>query len=134
MNIFKQTHIDDLNFAMKVASYKNNVIAENIANVDTPNYKAKKVEFNEVMEAYMGQGKKLPLMTTDGKHLQASDSFVSMENFARYQNNPSLRNDGNDVNPDYEMTELASNSINYSLFSQITTMEIVRLKSAIAGR
>ena len=134
MNIFSQTHIDDLNFAMKVASYKNDVIAANIANVDTPGYKAKKIEFNEVMKTYMGQGKKLPLMTTDGKHFPSSDSMIDIKDFARYQNNPSLRNDGNDVNPDYEMTELAANSIDYTLFTQITTMEILRLKSAIAGR
>ena len=134
MNIFSQTHLDDLNFALKVSSYKNEIIAKNIANIDTPNYKAKKVEFNEVMKAYMGQGKNLPLMLTDGKHIPSSDSFVNIKNFARYQNNPSLRNDGNDVNPDYEMTELAANSIDYTLFTQISSMEILRLKSAIAGR
>lgn len=134
MNIFSQTHIDDLNFAMKVSSYKNDIIAGNIANVDTPGYKAKKVDFNEVMSAYMGCGKKLPLMNTDEKHFPSTDSFIDMKNFARFQNNPSLRYDGNDVNPDYEMTELAANSIDYTLFTQITTMEILRLKSAIAGR
>jgi flagellar basal-body rod protein FlgB len=119
---------------MKVSSYKNEIISENIANVDTPNYKAKKVEFDEIMGAYMGSKNKMPLMKTDGKHFPASDEVINMDNFARNQNNPSLRNDGNDVNLDYEMTELAANSIQYSMFSQITSMEIIRLKSAIAGR
>ncbi|MCD8568298.1 MAG: flagellar basal body protein, partial [Geovibrio sp.] len=60
-NIFSMSNVDKLSYGMDTASVKNNVIAENIANVDTPTYKASKLEFDEVMQDFLGTGKKLPL-------------------------------------------------------------------------
>jgi flagellar basal-body rod protein FlgB len=134
MNLFQDTNINSLNYALKVASTKNEIISENIANVDTPGFKAKKIDFDEVMQNYYSNRKNLPLYTTDSNHIPAKDSELGIYSFARFQNNPSLRNDGNDVNLDYEMSEMASNSVMYSMFSQITSMEFMKLKSAIAGR
>lgn len=134
MNIFQQTNIDLLSQGMSISSVKNNVIAENIANVDTPGFRAKKLVFDEAMSGYLSGGKNMPLKVTDGKHIQAEDSSHNISSFARLQNNPSLRNDGNDVNLDFEMSEMSSNSIMYSMYSQITSMEFMKLKSAIAGR
>lgn len=134
MNIFNKTVINDLSFALKVNSIKNNILANNIANVDTPNYKAKKLEFSEVMREYFSGGSKLPLKTTNKRHLKGTIDIADPNSFVRLQNNPSLRNDGNDVNLDYEMSEMAKNSIQYSMFSQIIGGKFTGLKSAIQGR
>lgn len=134
MNIFQRMNIDGLQYGMSVASKKNDVIAENIANVDTPGFKARKLEFDEAMAGFYGAGKNMPLTVTDGRHIQAEDATLNVSSYARFQNNPSLRNDGNDVNLDYEMSEMSSNSVMYSMYSQITSMEFMKLKSAIQGR
>ncbi|MGA1861412.1 flagellar basal body rod protein FlgB [Deferribacter thermophilus] len=134
MDLFKAVNIDKLSYALDVTSYKNKVISENIANVDTPFYKAKKLDFKEVMQNVMKSGKKLPLKVTDKKHISANSENFSVSNYVKYQNNMSVRNDGNDVNLDYEMSELAANGILYNMLSQIAGYEFTRLKTSIQGR
>jgi len=86
------------------------------------------------MSEFYGEGKKLPLTVTNPMHFTGKPNILEIESFAREQNNPSLRNDGNDVNLDYEMSEMAKNSIQYSMFSQIIAGKFTGLKSAITGR
>jgi flagellar basal-body rod protein FlgB len=133
-NIFSDSQINTLAYGMDTLSVKNGVIAENIANVDTPGYKAHKLVFDEVMSEYTGQGKKLPLYITNEKHLTPKGFNAMPEDFVRRQNNPSLRNDGNDVNLDYEMSEMGESSVLYQELSQITAGKFTKLKLAIQGR
>lgn len=133
-NIFSMSNIDKLSYGMDTASVKNNVIAENIANVDTPTYKASKLEFNEVMGDFLGTGKKLPLAQTHAKHFSTGGFSGVPADYVRFQNNPSLRNDGNDVNLDYEMSEMAANSVLFQELSQLTAGAFTKLKTAIQGR
>ncbi len=133
-NIFSMSNVDKLSYGMDTTSVKNNVIAENIANVDTPTYKASKLEFDEVMQDFLGTGKKLPLVQTNEKHFATGGFKGIPADYVRFQNNPSLRNDGNDVNLDYEMSEMASNSVLYQELTQITAGTFTKLKTAIQGR
>jgi len=134
MDIFNRTVINDLSYALKVNSVKNDILSNNIANVDTPNYKAKKLVFSEVMKEYFSGGSRLPLKTTHPGHIQPGSNISDPSSFVRFQNNPSLRNDGNDVNLDYEMSEMAKNGIQYSMFSQIVSNKFLGLKTVIQGR
>jgi len=125
--------INDLNAALNVSALKNKVIAENIANIDTPGYKAKNIDFKKVMEEYFSGGQKVSLKTTHEKHIKganSSEGFISTE----FRNSPSLRNDGNDVNIDLEMYELSANGVLYSELSQLTGYQFTKLKTAITGR
>ncbi len=134
MDMFDKMNIYGLNYAMDVSAKKNQVISENIANVDTPNYKAKDLNFEKAMKEYFSGGNNLPLKVTHKNHISPQNTGGNINSLIYEQNNPSLRNDGNDVNLDYEMSEMASNAVKYSMFSQITGTEFARLKSAIAGR
>jgi flagellar basal-body rod protein FlgB len=133
MGIFYNTMIKDLSVALNVSSLKNKVIAENIANVDTPNYKSRNVNFEKAMQEYYSGGQKLSLKKTDEKHFSGNkgeNSIVSID----LRNSPSLRNDGNDVNIDLEMYELSANGVLYSELSQLTGYQFTKLKTAITGR
>jgi len=132
--IFSQSGIEKLSLGMDTASMKNRVVAENIANIDTPGFKSKDIKFHNVMKEYLGEGKKLPLSRTNEKHLPPSGAMISPATFVYQQNNPSVRNDGNDVNVDYEMSQLAENNVRYQMLSQITAGKFTKLKSAIQGR
>jgi len=132
--IFERMSVDKLAAGLDTASVKNNVIAENIANIDTPGYKAKDLKFFEVMGEVMGTGKKLPLARTDEKHLPPADRVADPSAFIYQQNNPSVRNDGNDVNIDYEMSQMAENSIRYNMLADMTAGKFTKLKSIIQGR
>ncbi|CAM5185938.1 Flagellar basal body rod protein FlgB OS=Ureibacillus acetophenoni OX=614649 GN=SAMN05877842_101465 PE=3 SV=1 [Ureibacillus acetophenoni] len=95
MSLFGGT-INSLEKGLQYASLKNKTIAQNIANVDTPNYKAKDVSFKQVLQDE--ETKLISAYRTDVRHYdftitQTKSSITSYENF-RY------RNDGNGVDMD----------------------------------
>lgn len=136
IGLFEKTKVNDMSFALDTLSVKNNTIARNIANKDTPMYKGTKIVFSEVMEEYFSAGpdKTLPLKRTDPKHLPVEGESMDPRTFVRFQNNPSVRNDGNDVNIDYEMSQQADTSIRYQLFSDLVGRKFSGLKEIIKTR
>jgi flagellar basal-body rod protein FlgB len=148
--IFQKTRANDLNQALLVLGEKNKVLSRNIANADTPMYKAQKLEFDEVMAEYFADDNKQKLYTTNPSHMQASrpsmslsdgrhiatvvDNQVNIAGHIRNQNNPSLRTDGNDVNLDYEMSEQATTSILYGMLTQMAGGKFGTLKEIIRTR
>jgi len=132
--IFDKMKINTLGTALETASVKNKVIAENIANLDTPGYKAQDLKFFDVMNDVLGSGKKLPLARTNEKHLPPAEMDTDPSAYVYQQNNPSVRNDGNDVNIDYEMSQMAENTIRYNMISDMTAGKFTKLKNVIAGR
>lgn len=133
MKFLNKGLIKDLNVALNVSSLKHKIIAENIANIDTPNYKAKNIDFKKAMQEYFSGRQKLSLKTTNERHIKGINSgwgFINIE----FRNSPSLRNDGNDVNIDLEMYELSANGVLYSELSQLTGYQFTKLKMAITGR
>ncbi|MHB1394951.1 MAG: flagellar basal body rod protein FlgB [Clostridia bacterium] len=91
--IFKSKEI--VHTALDAAWLRNEVISQNIANVNTPGYKKKSVVFEELLNNAMNENK-LP----DIKVVENS--------------NTSSRRDGNNVDIDIEMAELAKNTIRYN--------------------
>jgi len=134
LGVFDRMNINNLASGLDALSVRNGVIAQNIANIDTPGYKAKDMKFQEVMNETLGKGKKLPMATTNEKHLPPAENVVNPSSFIYQQNNPSVRTDGNDVNMDYEMTQMAENSIRYNLVAELTTDRLTHLKYVITGK
>jgi flagellar basal-body rod protein FlgB len=132
--LFSRMGVDKLGYALTASSVRNDVISQNIANTDTPGYKAKDLKFFDVMNEYLGSGKKLPLARTDEKHLPPMDMTLDPTSFIYDQNNPSVRNDGNDVNQDYEMSQMAENSVRYQMLSQMTAGKFTKLKEIIQSK
>lgn len=128
IGIFDKTKVTDLNFALDTLSVKNNGISRNIANQDTPKYKAVKLVFSEVMEEYYDNTRKPFVLTrTNPKHLSIGGEELDPRTLVRFQNNPSLRNDGNDVNLDYEMSQQADAELRYKMLSQIAGKKVTGL-------
>ncbi len=121
LGLFERNGANDMAYALKALSVKNSTISRNIANVDTPDYKSTKLEFAEVMENYNLEKSKerVELSLTNSKHIQIKDLTLDAREHVRFQNNPSLRNDGNDVNIDYEMSQQADTSIRYTMYSDL---------------
>ena len=132
--IFTKNKVNALGFALDTLSVKNTQITRNVAHVDTPFYRAKKLEFKEVMAEYFSQGSSKKLYITNEKHIQPLSSPLDPKEFVRRQNNPSLRTDGNDVNMDYEMSEQAKTTIQYSLMTEMVGGKFATLKEIIRTR
>lgn len=125
IGIFDKTKVNDMNFALDTLSVKNNGISRNIANQDTPRYKATKLVFSEVMEEYYAESRNpMPLKRTHAWHMPTGMEELDPRTLVRFQNNPSIRNDGNDVNLDYEMSQQADAELRYKLISQIVGQKV----------
>jgi flagellar basal-body rod protein FlgB len=96
--------------ALKLRSYRQELIASNLVNADTPGYKAKDIAFGDVLRQQMAGASKeagLRLSITNSRHLSVSASSDPSVQY-RQAVQPAL--DGNTVDPDVERTEFAKNS------------------------
>jgi flagellar basal-body rod protein FlgB len=106
---------------------QHNLTATNIANADTPGYKAKVIPFDQVLEAAVqpGQG----MVATDPRHLSgltSEDSEVPIEELEA----PPWALDGNSVVAEREAARLAENALLYSGVSQGISRRLAMLRYA----
>lgn len=128
MKLFSET-ISTLEGALSYSSIKQKVIAQNIANADTPNYKAKDVSFKSALQTAMNvpvKGKR-----TDVRHI----SFSHGENspVITTRQNVSYNHNGNSVDVDKEMADLATNQIYYNAMTDLLNGKLRTLQSVIKG-
>lgn len=128
MDLFSGT-IGNLENSIQYASAKNNVISNNISNADTPNYKAEKVSFKSALENEMTE---LQAKTTNERHLnfggdESSPYRVVKDTPTTYNHN------GNNVDIDKEMSDLAKNQIYYNSLIDRMNGKFSSLQSVIRG-
>ena len=116
------------------ASLRHRVITSNIANIDTPNYKAFEVVMEDVRRKKGGSSGALQLVRTEARHLigrrQASDKVKIKASEPPPFN---LRADGNTVDLDRTMGKLAENTIMYRTAAQLIRRKFQGLKNVIRG-
>src|SRR4051812_27542033 len=127
MELFSNT-FRVLEKSLDYSSAKQKVISQNIANVDTPNYKAKDVVKDSFQNALQAS---IETYRTDSRHInfntERSDSTIVT------QQNGSYNNNGNSVDVDKEMTDLATNQIYYNALSDRLSGKFSSLQNVIRG-
>lgn len=127
--ILSSPRVAVLEQAIAASSLRQKVISNNIANVNTPLYKKSEVSFESMLQSAMGVDK-LPMVKTNAKHFTLQrDSIPNPE--VNVVNSTSIRTDGNNVDIDAEMAELAKNSIYYNAVVQQISSCFSGIKSAI---
>lgn len=130
-NLFSS--VNCLEKGMGATWLRNEVISNNIANIDTPGFKASEVEFEDLMAAAVGSGPKtVALAVTDDRHISGkAESAADVEAKVVKDDSTSAGLDENNVDIEHEMAELAKNSIEYySLVSKVNS-EFRKLDAAI---
>lgn len=119
-------HEQALQFKIK----RSEVLANNLANSDTPNYKARDINFKTVLNSQQTTGS-TRLQSTHSKHIAPSSN--SFEPQLQYRNplQPSL--DGNTVDEQVEMTRFAKNNLDFQASFQFLNGRFKGLKNAIRG-
>jgi flagellar basal-body rod protein FlgB len=132
--IFDKT-IASLQKALDVRARKHDLTISNIANADTPNYKAFEMVVDEELAKASPLQQPQELTVTNHLHLPATISNSSFHNLKRAQLSKALtlRGDGNTVNMEKEMASLAENSLMYRVSTQILTKKFEGLITAIRG-
>jgi len=131
--IFRQT-VSILEKALDLRSKKHNVIASNIANMDTPGYKAFDLIIEKELQKMSGKGNSILLNRTNNAHMQSGKNKaggVSVQ--VGDTQHLSLRGDGNTVDIDKQMASMAENTLMYKAAAQMIHKKFQGLKSAIQG-
>ncbi|MDZ5473488.1 flagellar basal body rod protein FlgB [Bacillus sp. 31A1R] len=129
MKLFSNT-ISTLESALNYSSTKQKVISQNISNVDTPNYKAKDVSFKTAFESALNTtiaANKTDQRHYDFKGISQRRPGITIRKDTAYNHN------GNNVDLDKEMSDLATNQIYYNAVIERISGKFNTLQTVIRG-
>lgn len=122
--------------ALQAANMRQEVISNNIANVNTPNFKRSDVVFETLLAKELGledKGKKLEMVRTRDKHLPKAETGKAHA-VIQLDNTTTMRVDGNNVDIDAEMASLAKNQIYYNALTTKVGGYIKAVKEVISSK
>ena len=124
--------VDTLQRGLSASWTRNAVIRNNIANVETPRFKASYVEFESLLRKAAQEGG-FEGTRTHQQHFEIGRSdIMSINPVIRQSRELSMRRDGNNVDIESENVRLAQNSIHYNTLVEKLNSEIRRLRMAIS--
>lgn len=117
-----------LRLGLDASSLRGKVIANNIANINTKNFKKSYVTFEENLT---NEKNKLSLKKTNIEHISGKNdkSLISIEQ----DNSTSMRQDGNNVDLDLEKVNQAANTMMYNALITQANSKLTMTKSVISG-
>jgi flagellar basal-body rod protein FlgB len=119
--------------ALKLQSKRMEVIADNLANSDTPGYKARDIDFRAAMANADGASAPVKLATTNPGHLGTDPSTEANANLKyRVPLAPAL--DGNTVDAQQEQAAFADNTVRYQATLTFLSSRFRSLMTAITGQ
>ncbi|MBX3664100.1 MAG: flagellar basal body rod protein FlgB [Burkholderiales bacterium] len=116
--------------ALALRAERQQLIASNIANADTPDYKARDIDFRAAMAAVQG-GAGAPVRTATG-HLSPAGSSAAGSPLL-YRSTVQASVDGNTVDMDVERAQFADNALRYEANLTFISGQIKTMLAAIQG-
>lgn len=124
--------INILEKSLDASSLRNKVLSNNVANVDTPDFKRSDVDFNQILGEAMGQVEgDLPLKVTSERHMQ---KIPFNNNGVVEDQGTAYRTDGNNVDIEREMVNVAGNGIYYNSVTRAISAQLSHLRTVITQR
>lgn len=120
--------------ALNLRAARQELLASNVANADTPNYKARDVDFASALRNAMGgTSEELPVVQTSPAHMAgaAGESIMGAPVMYRRPLQPSA--DGNTVDMDVERAQFADNALRYEASVMFVSAKLKGILSAIQG-
>lgn len=135
MNLLNNSSFQRLQSGLDAANLRNTVIANNIANVDTPHYKRSEVSFESFLKQEMnGAGLSLQGRRTDPRHFVIGPTGRIPQAMVMKDDSSSMNNNDNNVDVDREMSLLAENQLRYNSYVQAVNEQIRMMRTAVEGR
>lgn len=126
------SNVNALNLGLNASQLRAEVINNNIANNDTPDFNRSSVEFESYFKSAL-DGDDFSYKRTREKHMDLGMGGTASPRIVE-DTSTTMRMDGNNVDIDKEMTDLAKNVIYYHSLTTQVTKEFELLKIAIDGR
>jgi len=119
--------------AIEAGARRLELLAGNMANADTPGFKARDIDFRATMQALLDgpTGAGGSLRRTEAGHQSAPGTALSAEPLYRVPNHPAL--DGNTVDTQLEQTAFAEASVRYQASLDFLDARIQGLRKALRG-
>jgi flagellar basal-body rod protein FlgB len=137
MNTFART-VDLLHRAMDASTVRRQVIADNIANADVPDFSRTVVNFESELKRALDSGKKKPaleLAMTDSRHIpnwrERDYRDVQIRRVLDYTS--TYNANGNNVDPEQEFMLATQNQMSYTLFAQAAAFEFSQINQVLRG-
>ncbi|WP_213876095.1 flagellar basal body rod protein FlgB [Pseudomonas sp. dw_358] len=121
--------------ALNFRAQRAEVLANNIANADTPGYKARDMDFSEVLAAQAEKTTKgaFGLDVTNANHIEASGFDGLADSTLKYRNSTQPSLDQNTVDTQIEQADYAQNSVGFNASFTLLNAKFKGLVSAIRG-
>lgn len=120
--------------ALNLRAARQELLASNIANADTPNFKAKDIDFAHALKgALSGNTPRLALAETTMTHLAGDAGKTVMGATVQYRNAAQPSADGNTVDMDVERAQFADNALRYEASVKFISDDIKKLLTVIQG-
>ena len=117
---------------LNLRAFRHKVLSSNIANIETPGYRAREVKFADELKRIGGNGAGTALVSTHPGHIgMNTDSSVNPEVTLVSTGAEAL--DGNSVSVDAEMVKLSENTMMYSVSAKLIKAKFRTLMAAIKG-
>ncbi len=130
-------NFDYLERGLQAANLRQEVMANNLANVNTPKFKRSEVVFEELLAQELygkpEDDKKLQMVRTHDKHLPFKELTQRAQAQVQLDNTTTMRVDKNNVDIDIEMAGLAKNNIYYNAMATQLGGYMTRLKNIITS-
>lgn len=135
INFGKDKTISILTKSMDASALKQRVTSNNIANINTPGYKREYVDFESRLSEAINKDRDLKgkLYRTDEKHFPLNVNIDKIQPMVKTDESTSLREDGNNVDLDMELADLAENTIRYNTLTETAIKKYSGIKNAIRG-
>ncbi len=117
--------------ALNMQAYRARILGANLANSDTPGYKARDIDFKSALAKAETAGQVQPLTMTNAMHMEPEGAVFGAELLYRQPLQPSL--DGNTVEPQVEMAEFTENAMRYLTSLRIVNGRFNKMLTALRG-
>ena len=137
-SLFDTTAMQAARAALSGLTRRQEAISGNVANIDTPGYQRRSVNFESSLRAELGLtdstgASASPLKTSDPRHLSRPASSIGDKGSIEARDVVSTRNDNNNVSIDEEMTLMVETQIRYQALTQSVGRRIGTLRTVIRG-
>jgi flagellar basal-body rod protein FlgB len=121
--------------ALNLRAARQELLASNIANADTPNYKARDIDFASALQgALSGTPAQLPLATSSPRHLGGGATGENVMGApVMYRNVLQPSADGNTVDMDVERAQFADNALRYEASVRFVSEQVKNVLTALQG-
>ncbi len=121
--------------SLDASALRQKVIANNVANVDTPYFKRSDVQFEEILQGEMSSStQSIQGYRSDPRHFVIGKQENNVMPEIKADETTTINNNLNNVDMDYEMSLMAKNQLKYNTLIQQMNSEFKKMRTVLGGK